>query len=135
MQCVPQLRAPWASIVVTSIAIVVAVLTVLVSAPAVRAGDERALPQTATHEIQGMASRARRSGRRLASHRYKKQKVQAHRLWHLSKPSRIHPYGSGQRKIKGLQTGYCAEFGTKRSQVQILSPRQKTPGQTHIQIL
>jgi signal transduction histidine kinase len=39
MQRVPQVRAPWASMVITSIATGVAVLTVLVSALAVRAGD------------------------------------------------------------------------------------------------
>ena len=40
MQRVPQVRASWASMVITSIAIGVAVLTVLVSALAVRAGDD-----------------------------------------------------------------------------------------------
>jgi signal transduction histidine kinase len=40
MQRVPQLRAPWARAVITSIATGVAVLTVLVSALAVRAGED-----------------------------------------------------------------------------------------------
>ena len=40
MQRVPQVRASWASMVITSIATGVAVLTVLVSALAVRAGDD-----------------------------------------------------------------------------------------------
>ena len=40
MQRVPQVRASWASMVITSIAIGVAVLTVLVSALAVRAGND-----------------------------------------------------------------------------------------------
>ena len=96
MQCVPQLRAPWASIVITSIAIVVAVLTVLVSAPAVRAGTNRNARPRCFAQTYG-------PGGQYSS------KVQQRPHYLMRSDSSIWVPASANKATNG----YCVEFGTK----------------------